>query len=510
MWVYVPSKFLASAPERGDSIEASTWRSEMLAQSCALNTKQLPPSSWLRAWRKGTWMTALFGLISTPSTAERGVAAFRASLLEYPASLIPWPEKDSEQTTNATSGLSLQASFEMFSLDGSSLRTSRESLATTLSASGPNYQRWVSALRRSSSRRRRLGRHTSANGSLYWPTAVAHDDNKTAAAHLAKKPGRTQVTSLNIVATEMWPTAQAHDERLRGNTMADGHTREHDLSNAADRWRTPDAPGQTGGPRNRQASRGMGHQETVAEQAEAADWQTPAGDSFRSRGGERVAEMGLDQQARGFWNTPRVGAHGQPGNHSGATDSLEPQATNWPTPTTPAPKDSERTAVEGAPGRKQRDLTVVIQDFPHFLRATADVAKGSLAGETAAQPATPGEPSSMSAPTSRRPSASTINGNSESASRLLRRQLNPRFVCWLMGWPPEWSSLAPLNSDSPETVLYPNRPALPSGSSNWPTPDTMNDRGGQMRTEARGAHAVSLHHAVAGWEPVRRTTHGMD
>jgi hypothetical protein len=33
-------------------------------------------------------------------------------------------------------------------------------------------------------------------------------------------------------------------------------------------------------------------------------WQTPATDSFRSRGGDRKDEMGLDQQARLQWGTP--------------------------------------------------------------------------------------------------------------------------------------------------------------------------------------------------------------
>jgi len=33
-------------------------------------------------------------------------------------------------------------------------------------------------------------------------------------------------------------------------------------------------------------------------------WQTPAVDSFRSRGGDRKDEMGLDQQARIAWVTP--------------------------------------------------------------------------------------------------------------------------------------------------------------------------------------------------------------
>jgi len=61
-----------------------------------------------------------------------------------------------------------------------------------------------------------------------------------------------------------------------------------------------------------------------------ADWQTPATDSFRSRGGDRKGEMGLDQQAR--WLTPhgmagidRTGKRGQGGEFA-------KQATRWPTP----------------------------------------------------------------------------------------------------------------------------------------------------------------------------------
>jgi hypothetical protein len=42
--------------------------------------------------------------------------------------------------------------------------------------------------------------------------------------------------------------------------------------------------------------------------ARAALWPTPATDSFRSRGGERKDEMGLDQLARrsAIWSTPRA------------------------------------------------------------------------------------------------------------------------------------------------------------------------------------------------------------
>lgn len=41
---------------------------------------------------------------------------------------------------------------------------------------------------------------------------------------------------------------------------------------------------------------------------------------------------------------------------------------------------------------------------------------------------------------------------------------------------------------------------LPGQAKNWPTPDTQNARdGSHRREEAKGSHAVSLHHAVASW-----------
>lgn len=43
--------------------------------------------------------------------------------------------------------------------------------------------------------------------------------------------------------------------------------------------------------------------------------------------------------------------------------------------------------------------------------------------------------------------------------------------------------------------------ALSMQADNWPTPDTQNAReGGQMRAEAKGKHAMSLHHVVGEWD----------
>ena len=101
----------------------------------------------------------------------------------------------------------------------------------------------------------------------------------------------------------------------------------------------------------------------------AANWQTPATDSFRSRGGDRKQEMGLDQEARKWttpqshycrgaktpeqisamkertgsgvrnlnedaasWSTPRSEDAESCGNHPQAQDSLTGQTRGWMSP----------------------------------------------------------------------------------------------------------------------------------------------------------------------------------
>jgi len=202
-------------------------------------------------------------------------------------------------------------------------------------------------------------------------------------------------------------------------------------------------------------------------------WQTPASDSFRSRGGDRKDEQGLDQQSR-YWGTPSSrewkGAYSEEAlvrkDGKSRMDLLGNQAVYWQTPTA---GDETKTSPRMREGHHNSLKAQVLSNSP-FSRP---------------DPETPthGDESSQSAPTS-------------------RRQLNPRFVAWLMGWNPGWTSLEPLSSASPEMVSYPSVPAspfVPSGD-NWPTPDTQNARsGGAMRVEAKGKHAMSLHHVVEGW-----------
>lgn len=200
------------------------------------------------------------------------------------------------------------------------------------------------------------------NQAQTWPTA-RQEDGESCGNH----PGAVDSPT---GAARGWPTPQAHDAtgpRGKNNVYSDHHYKPHDLAMATDTWRTPDA----GGPRNRQGSIGAGHQITIAEQAE--HWQTPATDSFRSRGGERKDEMGLDQQARMF---------------------PTPASRDYRTP-------NKRTFQERSGTTKGEQLQNFVE---HHLDSPP------------APPTPDGPPSSESVPTS-------------------RRRLNPRFVEWLMGFP---------------------------------------------------------------------------
>jgi hypothetical protein len=128
----------------------------------------------------------------------------------------------------------------------------------------------------------------------------------------------------------------------------------------------------------------------------AAHWQTPGTDSFRSRGGERKDEMGLDQQAR-FWATPVASPNTNRSTKSTPTQEagkhgeyLAVQAiTHWPTP---------KTGMTDCPAERNRNT-------PNLAASASTHQPGTTMPD--------GQPS--------------------------RRVLNPRFAEMLMGWLPGWT-----------------------------------------------------------------------
>ena len=208
----------------------------------------------------------------------------------------------------------------------------------------------------------------------------------------------------------------ASDDESRGRLTG---KKQRMLDAVARQWKTPhgfqntDASGKTAG--------GGGE---FAKQVMA--WQTPATDSFRSRGGERKDEQGLDQQAR-MWRTPDAPSGGGVRNRkqsigNGHQTTIAEQAEQWPTPQT---KDT-RSGVTGKIAKKNsRPLCEVASQY------SLPVPQTSTHG----------------------PDCSLDIQNS------LPRQLNPKFVEILMGLPLNWTD--------PEADVYPVYAPWATASCQW-------------------------------------------
>jgi len=155
----------------------------------------------------------------------------------------------------------------------------------------------------------------------------------------------------------------------------------------------------------------------------AAQWMTPSANEDAAGTVDGQMQRMLTHQAA-QWMTPTVQDAGK------ATKRLRDEHQNnltaeveaWATPTSRDWKGSySDEAMVRKDGKSRMDQ--VESQAIHLIDY-------SLLSRQALQTGSDGQPSSGSAPTS-------------------RRQLNPVFVEWLMGWPTGMTSLAPLGSGSP-------------------------------------------------------------
>lgn len=207
MWIYIPSTSCRSAPESEDSISASDWRFQALEQSAWSRGKPRASKSWHRGWKTGDFIRRLFGRMPEPSTVERGLAEFMASLQATPASPSQSQASDEGPTTRDTSGLRSSESLAKWDPSSCSWRMSQDTFdwastecSVILPKSGSTrngrlFERPMSELR------------TAERGSSSWPTDVV-GDSKSAARH-ATKTGVMHAGTTLTDACRKWPTPSA-------------------------------------------------------------------------------------------------------------------------------------------------------------------------------------------------------------------------------------------------------------------------------------------------------------
>lgn len=210
----------------------------------------------------------------------------------------------------------------------------------------------------------------------------------------------------------------------------------------------------------------------------AAMWPTPQTDSFRSRGGERKDEKGLDRMARD-WPTPMANDGCRPSAGNRRTADLTHAAGMW---MTPSASDPHRGGVitENMSGTSLTQQVNGLCSRP--VRATGYGVPSRLSILSAFQRYRATTCSSMRAEMRaliRMAIRAERAGQRRGFTRpSFRKSLNARFVAWLMGWPDHWTSIcsvppASMPSELSATALCLWRARMRSELSALPLPGDM-------------------------------------
>lgn len=293
MWLHVPFSAWDSAPaSEGSSSELSSPSPDTELCVSSSGTVSPQPLSW-RGWKRRPWVKRLFGTISDPLRAARGVAAWISSLPGSPASPSPSPESSEGPRTIGGSGRTSSASLGRFNPDGSFSKTSLDLFDTDSSPSSVDLPNWgtmrcgvvsaqkeldapIGAIGSSSSpggawttptvwlqeespesfearRQRNIEKGYNGNGMgtplgqqvRGWPTPT-HTDAESSARHTTAtgvmKPGTTLTD-----ATRGWPSPSARDWKdtspleARGQGKGAFAERMDQLPRVAQGWPTPRA-----------------------------------------------------------------------------------------------------------------------------------------------------------------------------------------------------------------------------------------------------------------------------
>ena len=175
-------------------------------------------------------MRRLFGMISKPSTAARGVASWIGSLAEFRANLTASPARNGAPPTSGTSGRMLGGSSANVSPAQSSWRTFQVSHGITSTPLGLSYEDWDTGLKRDFSQRQKSGLPTYENGSSSWVTPTARSsasqNGEWKGTHYVRENGTKVASVLAHQAmnwqpplTGLWRTPAATD--AEGGTIQD-------------------------------------------------------------------------------------------------------------------------------------------------------------------------------------------------------------------------------------------------------------------------------------------------
>lgn len=468
MWLHVPST-LSKSVQAAECAES--------AQVLPCNTSDAPPVvyatsngtdtprqlSWV-GWKTRPWIKLLSGTVLNRSIANHGADSWISQLRQSRAKETASPESDCLRTTNETSGPLPEQPCATWNANTSSWKTSQACLFLTEKGEEQplSYGLSESWPRTGGTRngtmflRKRSERTTVENGYFCWPTVNAQDGHrgKTPFGYEGHMGGENLNTAAQSFPPELWTTAMAHDITPRGTGQVPcakaGNaclaTDAIHFPQEPDRWSTPNVPnggramppeavttGRTTTLNGKKVQMELQHQATIfpPDLWPTADCNTAT--YSNGKRGENIRESSTK------WPTARAEDAENCGNHPNAMDSLTGATKAFP-------MEPWATAMASDDGHK----------------VTPASHQENLIGQSVHFPSSPQQETTTSAgygySTLIQLLCQLFGVQSEEEFRAIPKQLNPRFVEFLMGWPKGWAStlametLGPTNSDYAETA----------------------------------------------------------
>lgn len=256
----------------------------------------LPPTIWLRKWKKVYWLPLLFGATLKHSHGNSFTEKYTSSLADILASHFHKPGYRTESKIHDTSSPSLNMESIQFDLFSASSKTSQTTSTSDTKKSDKEYQALVTRLRRTYSLRTTWARHILENvySSSPWPTPTAQNrvrDEETLQKCLAFRKANANQNTVPLY-----------------------------LQETVNQWATP----------------------------------TINGNNNRQELSEKAGD-GLATQVKENWTTPLVGATNRKTKFAQGGTALPVQAQQWTTPSSRDWKDTPGMDQHGRDGRTRLD-----------------------------------------------------------------------------------------------------------------------------------------------------------
>ncbi len=208
MWI-LPSNYQLSSHYAADMVgwkEDLTLQALNIESSLMWRSKPSPLQTWLRRWKPGSYLPALYGAILKPCQWNAFETELTSLLAVIRVSPFQQQESDSERMTQDTCGLTSGDTLNQLDLFAASSRMLKDTSVSDSERSLATWKASVTKQRGEYSQRVKSAHLTKEKESTFWPTPTTLDNIQVAGQYKNPRSGTTLGG-----AVRAWPTPSTRD-----------------------------------------------------------------------------------------------------------------------------------------------------------------------------------------------------------------------------------------------------------------------------------------------------------